>query len=346
MSATPHNPLPRWRGFNLLEKFSAGQPSKTAPNSNRNAPFREEDFRWIAEWGFDFLRLPMSYHCWSGPERWLEMDEAVLSDIDQAVTMGQRYGVHVCLNLHRAPGYCVNPPAEPRNLWRDADALAAFCHQWAAFARRYRGISSGQLSFDLVNEPPSPTEERGLSRADHERVVRAAVAAIRAADPERLIIMDGLSWGNEPVPEVADLRIAQSCRGYLPFGISHYRAPWCGEGCMTAPVPAWPGAWNWGEPLWDRARLERHYAQWTALIGQGVGVHCGECGCFKHTPHAVFLAWFRDLLEILTSHGIGYSLWNFRGAFGILDSDRADVAYEEWHGHRLDRKLLDLLRSF
>jgi len=346
MTVHTANPLPRWRGFNLLEKFTADDRSGSVRFGCRNPPFRDEDFRWIADWGFDFVRLPMSYRCWSAPERWFEMDEAVVADVDDAVGLGQRHGLHVCLNLHRAPGYCVNPPAEPRNLWRDADALRAFCHHWEAFARRYRGIASRQLSFDLVNEPPAPSEERGLSREDHERVVRAAVAAIRAADPDRLIIIDGLAWGNEPVPEVADLGIAQSCRGYLPFGISHYRAPWCGDACMSAPVPSWPGAWNWGDPPWDRTRLERQYAQWAALIARGIGVHCGECGGFKHTPHAVFLAWFADLLDILTGHGIGYALWNFRGAFGILDSQRADVAYEDWHGHQLDRQLLDLLRAF
>ena len=73
-------------------------------------------------------------------------------------------------------------------------------------------------------------------------------------------------------------------------------------------------------------------------------MHCGECGCWNRTPHEVFLAWFEDVLDLLTSHGIGYALWNFRGAFGVLDSGRADVAYEPWHGHQLDRALLELLR--
>ena len=43
------------------------------------------------------------------------------------------------------------------------------------------------------------------------------------------------------------------------------------------------------------------------------------------------------MLEILTGHGIGYALWNFRGSFGLLDSGRKDVEYEDWHGHQLDR---------
>ena len=76
-----------------------------------------------------------------------------------------------------------------------------------------------------------------------------------------------------------------------------------------------------------------------------VGVHCGECGCWNQTPHAVFLAWFGDVLDILTSNGIGYALWQFDGDFGLLNSGRADVAYENWHGQKLDRKLLELLKK-
>ncbi|RQW09613.1 glycosyl hydrolase family 5, partial [candidate division KSB1 bacterium] len=62
--------------------------------------------------------------------------------------------------------------------------------------------------------------------------------------------------------------------------------------------------------------------------------------------HHVVLAWFRDVLEILTPHNIGYALWNFRGSFGIVDSGRTDVAYEDWHGHKLDRAFLELLQAF
>lgn len=340
-TAPARNPLPRWRGFNLLEKFSANNSSKSVTFGQCNPPFQELDFQWIADWGFDFVRLPMSYHCWSAPERWLEMDEPVLADIDQAVEFGRRHGVHVCLNLHRAPGYCVNPPPEPRRLWRDADALAACCHQWRTFAKRYQGIPSTRLSFDLLNEPLAPCE--AMTRPEHEHVIRSLTAAIREVDPARLIIADGLSWGNDPIAEIADLGLGQSCRAYLPMGISHYQASWVnGE---TFPNPQWPGGFHYGE-TWDRARLAQHYAQWAQLFKKGVGVHCGEGGCFNRTPHAVFLAWFRDVLEILTSHGIGYSLWNFRGAFGILDSNRTDITYEPFHNHHLDRHLLNLLQEF
>ena len=355
MSDAAQTVLPRWRGFNLLEMF----------HTRSSGHFVEDDFRWIAELGFDFVRLPMCYLLWVEDDDPFRIDEPALESVDRAVRLGEEYGLHVSLNFHRAPGYSVNRERqEPFDLWKDAAALDAFCLHWSTFAERYRGVPAERLSFDLVNEPPGPTPD-GMARADHERVVRAAVAAIREHDPDRLVIIDGLRWGRDPCPELADLAaapgaaapvgaderrrlpgsrgLAQSCRGYDPHAISHYQAAWVkGE---TFPEPLWPGVEFRGE-TWDRARLDQVYAPWSDLARQGVGVHCGECGGYNKTPHDVFLRWFRDVLDILTRHQIGYALWNFRGPFGVLDSARGDIEYEDWHGHPLDRKLLELLREF
>ena len=333
MSDIKQNELPRWRGFNLLEMFT----------TRSDGDFQEDDFRWMAEWGFDFARIPACYTLWIKDDDVYALDEAMLAKVDRVVRLGQRYGIHIDLNFHRGPGYSVNREREePFSLWRDQEALDAFIFHWETFAKRYRGISSKDLSFNLINEPKNPTPEE-MTREDHERVIRATVAAIREIDPDRLIIIDGLTWANDPVPELADLDVAQSCRAYVPMGISHYQASWVeSEGW---PEPTWPGALHHGQP-YDREKLAAHYQRWADLVAQGVGVHCGEGGAYNRTPHDVFLRWFRDVLDILTGHNIGYALWNFRGAFGILDSGREDVSYEDWYGHTLDRELLELLQAY
>jgi endoglucanase len=38
-------------------------------------------------------------------------------------------------------------------------------------------------------------------------------------------------------------------------------------------------------------------------------------------------------------------MWNFRGAFGPLDSGRADVKYEDFRGLKVDREMLKLIQS-
>ena len=57
------------------------------------------------------------------------------------------------------------------------------------------------------------------------------------------------------------------------------------------------------------------------------------------------LAWMKDCLDLWKEAGWGWALWNLRGSFGLLDSERADVAYEDHKGRKLDRKMLELLRS-
>ncbi len=321
--------LPRWRGFNLLEKFTA----------RHNAPFVETDFAQIAEFGFDFVRLPLSYHCWSDPGNWRKLDEKALKEIDQAVQFGQRHAIHVSINFHRAPGYCVNPPKEPLDLWSDAEALKASCHHWSHFARRYRGIPNARLSFDLLNEPAKIPEET------YVRVAKELIGAIRREDPQRLIIADGLRWGRDPVHGLADSGVAQSTRGYDPMRISHHRASWIG-GSDRWPAPAWPlklGDWD----VYDKDRLRReNIVPWKALEKKGVGVHVGEWGAYRATPHHVALAWMQDFLELWKEAGWGWALWNFRGSFGILDSGREDVKYEDFRGHKLDRKMLTLLQAY
>ena len=319
--------IPRWRGFNLLEMFTM----------RSSGDWAEDDFCWIRDLGFDFVRLPSCYRLWIQDGDDYKINEPMLEKLDRAVELGGKYGLHVSINFHRGPGYSVNQEfTEPHNLWKDAEPLKAFCFQWQMLAKRYKGVSKDKLSFDLINEPPSVGDR--MSRADHERVVRTAAAAIREASPDRLVVADGMSYGNEPAPELADLGIAQSTRAYQPMFISHYGASWVNS--KDYPEPAWPGNG------WDRKRLEEHYAKWADLARKGVGVHCGEGGAFNKTPHTVVLAWLRDVLEILTGHSIGLAMWNFRGSFGIIDSDRNDVQYEDFHGHKLDRKLLSLLQEF
>ena len=340
--------IPRWRGFNLTNFFQA-----FSRGENGAGMVREDDCRWIRDWGFDFIRLPMDYWLWIDsdwrktrklkPGDAFKIKESFLEKVDRTVDLGRKYGLHVSLNFHRAPGYCINnPQREPFVLWRDKLAEDAFVHHWDVFARRYKGVPASAVSFNLVNEAPRPRPGY-MSRQDYCRVMTRATKAIRKTSPQRLVIIDGLSVGNEPVDEMVSLGVAQSVHAYRPAQISHYRASWVDRN-SSFPEPTWPLLNKDGSVKLDRAGLQRHYARWAELARKGVGVHCGEGGGYNKTPHKIFLAWMDDVMAILKGYGIGYALWNFRGSFGILDSGRGDVDYKDWHGHKLDRKLLALLK--
>lgn len=464
----------KWRGFNLLEKFKAA----------KNERFVEDDFRWIRELGFNFVRLPMDYLCYTPAHDSLAFREEVLKEVDEAVEFGRRHGIHVCINLHRAPGFCINPPEEPTCLWTNAATLDLFAAHWRMFAQRYKGVPSSRLSFNLLNEPARTTRE------DYLRVFCRAIETIQAADPDRLIVVDGLNVGREPIPEFMKYsNVVQATRGYHPGTISHYRASWA-KGSDTWPEPTWPvvkvggylygpmkkefatdlvlegplpagaevalafdrmsgsvtlaataggteiarlvldpaartnewtrspkepkysiyearngarfaarlpsaagrleiravaGDWvtfrelavrlpdgtrraagtdiTWGlkQAMWrvaadgrilpppgvrDDAMLAGYLQPWRDIAAKGEQVFVGEWGCYNKTPHAVTLAWMKSWLELWKGADMGWALWNFRGSFGILDSGRADVAYEDWNGHQLDRQMLTLLQQY
>jgi endoglucanase len=323
----PANKLPRWRGFNLLEMF----------DFQHVRDFKESDFALLADWRFNFVRLPLSYLSWSSQEDWTQMRDEPLKNVDRAVAFGQGNGIHVNLNLHRLPGYCVNPPKEPAVLWTDSAALDAAAHQWSELAKRYKNIPATALSFDLINEPPD------LHADVYVKVVTRLVQAIREQSPDRMIIADGLKWGRAAVPELAGLNIGQSTRGYMPLQVSHYKANWMKDSDKWD-LPTWP--LTLGKEIWDKNRLKLEQLPWRQLQQQGVGVHVGDWGAHNRTPHEVVLAWMRDNLDLWKSNNWGWSLWNLYGSFGIFDSHRQDVAYESFQGHQLDRSMLELLREF
>jgi len=471
-----YNKLPRWRGFNLLEKFN-----------NRNDRFVENDFKWISDFGFNFVRLPMDYRMWILDRNWRRINERVLEQIDEAVQFGEKYGIHVNMNFHRAPGYTVARPAEEKSVWTDPEALEVCILHWTTFAKRYKGIPNSLVSFNLFNEPDGVEEILPQCVAAHKAIIKA----IREIDPDRLIICDGYQWGTKPFFDLVDQKVAQATRGYAPHELSHYKASWVNS--ADFPEPSWPmvmgngllcqpnkggmearfkqpmvidfdgrippttlrmlvgtvssntslvveaddrvifrhdfkpgpgeGEWkqavhrpewnnyqniydkdystqipagarqisiraegdDWltlkelglrgtrGESLvnltpgWnqepskfrydgtvlfggemrDREWLKRTMIEpWQKVQEQGVGVMVGEFGAYSPCPHDVTLRWMEDMLTNWKEAGWGYALWNFRGSFGILDSGRTDVDYEEFNGHKLDRKMLELLQKY
>jgi endoglucanase len=346
----PRNKLPKWKGFNLLDYFNPN-PESARPQT------REEYFKWMSDWGFNFVRIPMAYPSYLKidheknitPRQIRKVDRKRTDQIEALVYQAHKYNLHVSLNLHRAPGFCVNAGFyEPYNLWQDEEAQKDFYWHWKFWAKRFKDVSREKISFDLVNEPCTRADMNDQHSARsavpgdiYRKVAKNALEAIRSQNPDHLVVADGNNVGRDVIPEIADLDIAQSCRGYNPAIISHYKAPWVYKDTENLPVPKWPG--QVGDQYLSRAMLEEMYQPWIELAKGGVGVHCGECGCWNKTPHEVFLAWFEDVLDILSDNGIGFALWEFVGSFGILDSGREDIEYEDWYGHKLDRKLLNML---
>ena len=329
------NPLPdwtpsvHWRGFNLLGLFRAPTEG-LAPDPRVAGCFPEWEFEALEEWGFDFARLPVDYRTLVAGDDWTNLVEEKLALLDEAIELGRKHGVHVQVALHRIPGYCILDETEAFPLGTSPVAQDAARRMWSALARRWKGVPNERLSFNLLNEPT-----RHVAGANYLPVVRTLLDAVRAEDPARFVVVDGNDCASKPLEELYGVpSVGQAFRGYAPHELTH----WGGPGAPAEP-PTWPlRASAWGPE--DALGLVR------PALDAGEFCMVGEFGCRNATPQAVALAWMEHCLELWESENLGWALWNLRGAFGVLDSGRADIRYEDWRGHALDRAMLDLLRRF
>ncbi len=335
--------FPRWRGFNLLGMFCS--ETSRYYDFRSTGRYHEEDFKMIADWGFDFVRLPLSYRVWSDVKDPYIVKEESISPLDEAVYFGEKYGLHVNIAMHRLPGYCVNTDEkeeETGNLWQGGEELDAAAYQWVQIAKRYKNVGVDRLSFNVINEP-----DWHVSTLQYKTVNERVINAVREITPERLFILDGVRFGD--IPPVDSMRYFEkcgySCRAYEPRRLTHY-----GIGNRSE-YPTWPDMRkideNGDQAVRDRAELERFFGMWAALADVlKVGVHCGEMGVYCKCPHDVACLWLEDVMQVLKSYNIGYAIWNLRGKFGIMDNGRDDIEMKDFCGHKLDEKMLKILQKY
>ncbi len=84
------------RGVNVNQLVDFYQYDPKKPSTT---PFTQDDVKLIASYGFNVIRLGLS---WSAlePERG-KYDEAYLAQIDEAVAWGEEAGVHIVLDMHQ-----------------------------------------------------------------------------------------------------------------------------------------------------------------------------------------------------------------------------------------------------
>jgi hypothetical protein len=218
-----------FKGFNLLGKYDV---------NFSNSGFSEEEFLIMKDLGFNFARIPLDYRTYTEAGNWDVFREDQVQKIDQVIEWGKQYGIHICLCLHRAPGYCVNPSALPANqdldLWTDPSAQAAYVNHWAYFARRYKDVSWEDLSFNLVNEP------KDIDEAVYAAVMKKAVSKIQSISPDRVLFVDGLNYSRILLTSLNNEKnIIQAIHVYDPMTLTHYKAEWV-SGSDSWPLPVWP----------------------------------------------------------------------------------------------------------
>ncbi len=186
----------------------------------------------VRDMGFDWVK---SYVNWETVEpepgvfRWM--------DPDNIVDAFEGYGVHILMRVHGTPAW-----ARPENTFlshppSDMDDFARFM---TVLAERYKGQVA---AYEIWNEP-NLNYEWGYLEPDpvkYTAMLKAAYQAVKAVDPDALVISGGLSTTGDGSPTaMGDLDFLQGmydagAQGYLdalgshPYAFGHdpdYEDPW------------------------------------------------------------------------------------------------------------------------
>jgi endoglucanase len=300
-----------------------------------------EDFRRIARWGFNSIRLPVD-------AQWLFEDQGRgslakdrLKILKKVLDWSADAGLLTILDMHQVPWHSFAKP-ELENLWKNDEDLNSFCRLWAELASELKG-TEGPLWFDTLNEPTAKDP------GDWNKVAQRVYEAIRSVDPQRVILLESTSWAS--VARLGDLverarghHLVYSFHFYLPMFVTHQGAPWWKDGKAYQEEVHYPGGlprvdeylskelsaptraalMEEGSQIWDREGLKVVLKPVERYTKEGFRFYCGEFGVYDKAPRTTRLNWTRDVVGLFKEMGIGWAYWNYKWLdFGVY-SKRPD----------------------
>ncbi|WP_299442171.1 glycoside hydrolase family 5 protein [uncultured Phycicoccus sp.] len=154
----------------------------------------ESDIAMIAADGFDHVRLPVNWRVLMTEDGDLRPEGLAL--VDRLVSWCGRHGLLVLLDLHGAPGGQTGTNIDDSRgrpeLFMDPRNEELTVALWTALAGRYRDDPT-VLGYDLLNEP-LPNHWQHVYPDALVRLYRRLTEAIRAVDPDHLLMYEGTHW--------------------------------------------------------------------------------------------------------------------------------------------------------
>ena len=156
--------------------------------------------RLLADLGFNYVRVDVS--CLNFfDEEMTQADEAHLQKLDEIISWGLQYGLHVSLQFSDYPGHIQYVNHDNNTMSADSDFYTNAVKQertklmWQTIAKRYKGIPNQVLSFITNHEPDNPARSTGqqfdpYTEKDIERVSKEVIAAVSKVDDTRLQIYE------------------------------------------------------------------------------------------------------------------------------------------------------------
>jgi len=268
----------------LLEKF-------------RDNFITESDFKQVAAWGMNCVRLPFHYK--------IAADKKTIHYLDQAIAWAKKHKVYLMLDLHAAPGAqnhdWHSDSLGPAELWTKSANRRKTYELWQMLADRYKDepIIAG---YDVLNEAV-------LHDADLlNEFYRETIKAIRKVDRNHILFIEGKHWAQQidVLDDFKDDNWVYSIHFYEPPEFTFNYVPFLkypSEACNKDVL---------------RRRMEgyAHFAQ-----KKERPVHVGEFGvnyrqgCFNEHLYV------KDELKCFNDLGFHWTYWTYKAVKNCMHPD-------------------------
>ena len=317
-------------GINASEWFAQSAEDYSTARTDRYT--NDDDIALMAQLGFDSVRLsidavPLEQSPWNKEG----FNADFMGRLDHAVDAMLAKGMAVQIDIHPESLY----KTEVRTTSAGVDR---FVMLWRKLAAHYATRDPEKVFFEIMNEPEVNDPYRWAG------IQARAAAAIRAAAPRNTIIATGPNYSGiadlltqQPLP---DGNVIYTFHFYEPHEFTHQGAGWgatwwiythgvpypATENSMIEVLKQIPDASHryamehyWLDH-WDAHRI-RLQIDAAAAWGKdhNVPLLCNEFGAYRRvTDPASRMAWIHDVRTALEADGIGWTMWDYRGGFGVV----------------------------
>ena len=289
---------------------------------------QKKDFKKIASWGFNSIRLPVDGQWLFDKKGTGDLSPKSFAFLKKIIGWASEAKLLTILDLHQVPWHSFARP-ELENLWKNGEDLDSFCRCWVELTRAFRK-EKAPLWFDVLNEPTA------VNSADWNRVAKKVVEAIRKENPQRKIMVESTFWGS--VLRLEDLagalegpQLVYSFHFYLPMLVTHQGAPWWLDGKPYGEKVFYPGpipkakeylsgklpdstrsVLEFENRVWNKDTLREILSPVRRLTKKGLDLYCGEFGVFEKVNRETRLNWTRDVVSLLSEAKAGWAYWNYK----------------------------------
>jgi aryl-phospho-beta-D-glucosidase BglC (GH1 family) len=290
-----------------------------------------DDVVLIKSMGFDHVRLSVNPQPMMANHPPDEIPAEYFGYLDAAVKMILDQGLSVVIDLHPDRDF-------KSQLAKEDSFVQEFADFWRALARHYSSWDAERVFFEILNEPEFTDRYRWYG------VQARLAAAIRERAPQHTIIAAGARWSNDDelvfLEPLRDPNVIYNFHFYEPHMFTHQGATWGayfwhwvkGLHYPSSPESAAkvaagvPDAVDrlavirYGQDHWDAMRIDADITQ----VGEWaqhnqVPVVCNEFGVYRaYADPNDRAAWIRDVRTALERHGMGWTLWDYSGSFGVV----------------------------